>query len=491
MRLFISIVPLCLLVAACGGGDSGVAQNANQSSGNSSAATSSLTAVITGNTSNILAGDMISLSAQQSLTAGVTPTYSWSIVEKPASSLATLPNNQDVNLQFVADMPGDYKLNLTVTAGTQSKTSSVLIKVSNNQQPTLKLQTSSLQNVLTDKPIRLDASASTDPEMRAIQYEWMILSQPVGSQLTLLPQSQVDVTPLVAGDYSLKLTITDGVNTRSEVVAFTAYKSIQLLQADASGNSTAVQQVTTFFGEGSLDLPMTDTTAEHLTIATDPVVGAHFIFTLHTKADGDRETPFNQTDRQRAEMKSYSQSADALVCRLGDRMAIDFSLKMDNIQLSTSFTHLFQLKGKDEMPLFTLSAQKTAGVTALRLNHLAADNKLKPLAAVPWEQVSNRWLDISLRFSCEQQGFLDATIKDKVAGTPTYLSHQSRDIKMWQDVSHDVYGMKTGLYRKIKEDCLPAQPSAALSCGDPAVMKKEFSNSQDSVRIANLKIRKY
>jgi hypothetical protein len=494
MHKFISLLCLSLLLTACGGSDGGGEQsNSSQpssGSGNTTEVTPVVTAVITGNTANLLAGDLVRLSAQQSANANVTAAYSWSFAEKPTTSSAKIAINNTANLQFVADIAGDYKVNLTVTAGSQTQTRSVLIKVAANQPPTLKLQTPQLQNVLTDKPIRLDASASLDPEMRALQFGWQVLSEPAGSQLALLPQSQVDVTPIVAGDYKIKLTLHDGVNQVTDVVAFTAYKSIQTLKADAAATATAAQQVTAFFGEGSLDLPEQHAAEEHLQIASDPIVGPHFIFTLHTKQDGDRELPFAKTDRQRAEMKSFSQSPDPFVCRLGDRMEVDFSMKMDNIQLSTSFTHLFQLKGKDDMPLFTLSAQKTASVTALRLNHLGADNKLQPLAAVPWEQVNDRWLAISLRFSCAQQGYLEALIKNKATGSPIYLEHKSAGIRMWQDVSHDVYGIKTGLYRKIKDDCSPAQATATISCDDPAVMKKEFSRLQDSVRIAELTIRK-
>jgi hypothetical protein len=486
MRRLIAIFCLGTLLAGCGGSDSGSSLDATSSQ---PAENSSIVAVITGKQSDLITGDMLRFTAQQSATQ-TDATYRWTLVDKPAGSLALLQGDKTVDAQFIADTAGEYKLNLTVTVASQSKTSSVVIRVAANQSPIVDLQTPKLQNLLTDKGIRFDAAASRDPELRSLQMRWQVEAEPVGSNLVLPQQSVLEFTPVVAGDYKIKLTVTDGVNTVSEQRSFTVYKSALTLKADANSGMSAAQQVTAFFGEGSLDMPQTHATTEHLKIATDEVVGPHFLFTLHLKEDGDRDIAFKNTDRQRAEIKSYSQSADALLCREGDRMEVDFSFKTDDIQVSTSFTHLFQLKGKADNPLFTLSAQKTSGETALRLNHVQGTTKLSPLAAVQWDQVRNTWLAITLKFSCGQQGYLDVLIKDAKTGQTTYLNKKFSGLKMWQDVSNDVYGIKTGLYRKIKDDCIPAQADATKSCADVNVMKSGFTRLEDSVRLGHLTIRK-
>ncbi len=487
MRRLIAIFCLGAVLAGCGGGsDSHPLPDASSSQPTEN---SSIAVVITGKQSDLIAGDLLRFSAQQSATQ-TDSTYRWALVDKPLGSQALLQGDNTVDVQFIADTAGEYKLNLTLTTASGSKTSSVVIRVAANQQPIVDLQNPVLQNLLTDQRIRFDASASRDPELRALQLRWEVEMQPVGSNLVLSQQSVLEFTPAVAGDYKIKLTVTDGVNTVSEQRSFTVYKSALTLKADANSVMSAAQQVSAFFGEGSLDMPQTHAATEHLKIATDDVVGPHFLFTLHLKEDGDRNVAFNNTDRQRAEIKSYSQSADALLCREGDRMEVDFSFKTDDIQVSTSFTHLFQLKGKADNPLFTLSAQKTSGVTALRLNHLQGTTKLSQLAAVQWEQVRNTWLAITLKFSCGQQGYLEVVIKDAKTGQTTYLNEKFTGLKMWQDVSNDVYGIKTGLYRKIKDDCIPAQADAVKSCADASVMKSGFIRLEDSVRLGHLTIRK-
>ncbi|RVT44837.1 hypothetical protein EMM73_15205 [Rheinheimera sediminis] len=478
MRRFIPVFCASVLLSACGGG------------GEATEVASAISAVISGTTTNLIAGDTLSLSASKSVTSSAAASYRWTLSEKPAGSAVLLESANTADLQFIADRAGDYKVNLTVSDAGQTKTTSLVIQVAVNQQPELSLLSPELQNVLIDQSMRFDAAASRDPEGRALQFQWQVLSEPTGSQLVLADQSVLNVTPAVSGQYNFRLVVSDGMNRVSKDIGFTAYKSALSFKADATSAKTAEQQVTAFFGEGSLDMPLSHPAAEHLQIETDDVVGPHFVFKLHLLDDGDRELGFNDTDRQRAEIKSYSQSADALVCREGDRMEVDFSLKSDDINLSTSFTHLFQLKGKADTPLFTLSAQKTDGETALRLNHVQGTSRLSPLAAVPWDKVKDSWLAISLGFSCGSQGYLNIVIKDQHPGGVTYLDQKFPELKMWQDQSNDVYGIKTGLYRKIKENCLPAQADATASCADLSLIKKGLERPEDKVRLGQINIRK-
>lgn len=476
MRQLIPVVCLNLLLSGCGGGDA-------------AEVVPPISAIISGAASDAIVGDTLRLSAKQSVTASASAVYSWAITEQPAGSRSSLVNANAVDVQFIADLAGDYKLTLTVTDGGQSKTTSALIQVAANQIPQLKLVTPELKNLLINKAIRLDAAASKDPELRPLQYQWQVLAQPQGSTLTLAQQSQIDITPIVSGDYRFKLTLSDGVNSVSDEVAFTAYKSVLTLKADASSSLSAAQQLTAFFGEGSLDVPSTHEGAEHLSIANDDVGGAHFVFTVHLSDDGDRDVPLKMTDRQRVEVKSYSQSAESLVCRKDDRMELDFNFKTDDIDLSPSFTHVFQLKGKADTPLFTLSVQDTQKVKALRLNHVQGGTKLEPLAAVPWEQVKNNWLAISMRFSCGEQGYLEVQVRDKLKPETIYLNEKHTNLKMWQDQSNEVYGIKTGLYRKVKANCQPIDSAAELTC-EETTLRKEFSHLEDKVRLGDMTIRK-
>ncbi len=76
---------------------------------------------------------------------------------------------------------------------------------------------------------------------------------------------------------------------------------------------------------GSLDLPETHgEPLSHLALGTDPVWGDFVALSLHLQADGDREVAWSDSDRQRAEFKSYSNSPDSLLCGYGDEMRVQF-----------------------------------------------------------------------------------------------------------------------------------------------------------------------
>lgn len=482
MYKFINLLMLSLVIAGCGGGS-------EQKQEPQSAA---VVSVISPIASSFIVGDTISLNGGQSQGGAGQLSYSWTLTDKPAGSVVQI-NTTSAQLQFVADMAGEYLVSLEVSALGQRHSSSIRLQVNANQSPELKLADLSDQTLILGSSWLLDASLSTDPEQRALSFNWQLTRQPQGSALQLATGSKIEFNPKVAGAYTIVLEVSDGYNKVQRQLEWMVYRTQSVLQADLASGQSAAAQLTSFFGEGSLDLPLTHAktqltptqTAEHLQLATNAEAGDHFVLLSHVKLDGDRAVLLSDTDRQRTEFKSYNQSPESLVCRQGDQLKVAYLMKADDLKLSTSFTHLFQLKGQSELPLFTLSAQRTDTVEALRLRYQPEN---RTLAAVAWEKVNNRWLDVSMAFQCAEQGYLKVKIKDLQTGE-LYMDFSQSAVVMWQGVSDDVYGIKAGIYRKVKENCTPSQPEAATACSDTEI-KKGLDNEQDSLRIGRFSISK-
>lgn len=137
-------------------------------------------------------------------------TYEWTIIGSPSNSNATLTNANSPFAVLSPDVSGDYQVQLIVSDGIlQSVPDTVLISDSNvppvaNAGPS---QTYEIGN-----SVRFDGSASSDADGNALNYQWRIVSAPANSQAQLQDANSVlaTITPDVAGDYVVSLTVNDG-----------------------------------------------------------------------------------------------------------------------------------------------------------------------------------------------------------------------------------------------------------------------------------------
>jgi PKD repeat protein len=144
--------------------------------------------------------------------AGLPITYQWSFVSKPAGSSATLTGPTTATPSFVADVAGDYTLQLVVTdsLGTASSPAQVTISFS-DVPPVANAGTS--QSTVVGESVTLNGSKSTDSDGEPLSYSWSVVSAPSGSKATISnPTAAIaSFVPDLPGTYVMQLIVNDGI----------------------------------------------------------------------------------------------------------------------------------------------------------------------------------------------------------------------------------------------------------------------------------------
>lgn len=154
-------------------------------------------------------------------------TYAWSIVDKPASSTATLSSNSGATVQMTTDVEGSYQVRLRVTDTAGAWSERLLNINSGNTAPTAVIDKSRL-SVLAGNAAGASASFSFDDDGDALSYSWAIDARPAGSSATIAAPNaaQLAFTPDVAGTYVASLTVSDGKNSSVTYMTIKALSSV-------------------------------------------------------------------------------------------------------------------------------------------------------------------------------------------------------------------------------------------------------------------------
>lgn len=137
-------------------------------------------------------------------------TWAWSLVARPAGSLAVLQNATTLAPSFVADQPGTYVAQLVVNDGLSESVPDAVTISTLNSAPVA--DAGDDQTVVAGAVVVLDGGGSSDPDGDALSFRWMLAAVPAGSAASIADPGAA-VTSFVAdqpGDYAVQLVVNDG-----------------------------------------------------------------------------------------------------------------------------------------------------------------------------------------------------------------------------------------------------------------------------------------
>lgn len=138
--------------------------------------------------------------------------FSWNLVAKPPGSGVVLQDAATARPSLILDLPGDYRLSLTVEHGHGAVSTPDEVVVTANLAPTAAiLASSTLAQV--GIWIELDGQVSSDPENDSLTYVWSLEQVPDGSQASL-PDPTAAQTRLLLdrpGEYRVRLVVSDSL----------------------------------------------------------------------------------------------------------------------------------------------------------------------------------------------------------------------------------------------------------------------------------------
>ena len=156
-------------------------------------------------------GTLVQLDGNQSFDEdGDSLTYEWTFISQPAGSNATLNTENPQKPTFVADVHGEYKVQLVVKDfWTASQPAAVTVSFLNVQP---QANPGNSQSVLVGTLVSLDGSSSLDANGDALTYKWALGSLPAGSFTALDNPTSAAPTfvPDLPGTYVAQLVVNDG-----------------------------------------------------------------------------------------------------------------------------------------------------------------------------------------------------------------------------------------------------------------------------------------
>ncbi|MFK7904071.1 MAG: T9SS type A sorting domain-containing protein, partial [Chitinophagales bacterium] len=196
---------------------------------------------------------------------------------------------------------------------------------------------------------------------------------------------------------------------------------------------------------------------DHITQENDADLGKDvFVFHLHVDEDDDRCINF---DRQRNEIKTYSESPDNLLGVLGEEVQYKWKFKLPTgFQSSARFTHIHQLKSvgasnnEDDMPQITFTTRKGVDGNPDQLELRYAED----LEQITWAQTDltpfkGVWVEATetVTYGDWGEGTYSLEIK-KVSDGSVLFSHTENNTRMWKTDATFIRP-KWGIYRSLEQ----------------------------------------
>jgi len=190
------------------------------------------------------------------------------------------------------------------------------------------------------------------------------------------------------------------------------------------------------------------TSVEHIDEVFDTEMNTNvFRFIAHKTPDNDRCQNF---DRQRTEIKTYDKSPDNLLAVEGEIVQYKWKFKIpSDFQVSSSFTHLHQIKSVDgpyaSIPMITLTARK-ATPDRLELRYTPINNQTT-IGTADLDLFRGHWVEVTETILYANAGSYDISIT-KISDNSILFSYNDTSVDMWQDGS-SFARPKWGIYRSL------------------------------------------
>lgn len=177
--------------------------------------------------------------------------YQWSIISIPTGSAVTLSDSNVVAPSFTPDLAGDFIFQLVVSDGVLTSSPATVIVTDKDLPPTANAGND--QSAGTGSSVKLDGSLSSDPELQALSYQWVLLSSPAGSGSTIMDANRpiASLTPDRSGDYVAQLTVTDALGQRDSDVVIVRDAAKNTLPVADAGRDIQVDLGAKFVLDGS------------------------------------------------------------------------------------------------------------------------------------------------------------------------------------------------------------------------------------------------
>ncbi|PMG31547.1 hypothetical protein BCU94_07360 [Shewanella sp. 10N.286.52.C2] len=190
-------------------------------------------AVITGDETGYQGQELQFSASSSSDDDGDSLTYTWSFISMPeGSTVESSVLTATTDTAFVADVTGEYHIQLVVNDGLEASLPvTLIIVVELNLPPEVTAE--------IDIPFPFGGEAhiysqATDPDTVELTYLWEIMNVPDGSELLGFNYDKPYLTfiPDVPGDYSAKVIVNDGfTSTESEIVSVIVNEPFEYIQS--------------------------------------------------------------------------------------------------------------------------------------------------------------------------------------------------------------------------------------------------------------------
>lgn len=170
--------------------------------------------------------------------------YTWSFIEAPSGSTASLDDATAVMPTFVPDLPGAYVLELVASDGSAT---GLPDRVTITSQPPI-ARISGPIFIDVGVSVVLDGTASSTLSGGGLIYSWQLTQAPAGSAAAMVMPSAAmpSFTPDVAGEYRVELVVDDGLASSEPVTKTMRTNDGSTLYASADAFPIAIVDNTTF-----------------------------------------------------------------------------------------------------------------------------------------------------------------------------------------------------------------------------------------------------